>query len=113
MDPCVDIDSMERNNNLEQFTNNIIAQNNQKTMKRNISMPFLRSQANTLKNTNKKFVINNANNKINTSLPVIQKSNYFNKSKKLKKINNDSSSSIVKKRIPSGYLLKNQRNLND
>ena len=109
MDPCVDIDSMERNNNLEQFTNNIIAQNNQKTMKRNISMPFLRSQANTLKNTNKKFVINNANNKINTSLPVIQKSNYFNKSKKLKTINNDSSSSIVKKRIPSGYLLRNQR----
>ena len=71
-------------------------------------MPFLRNQVQILKKTNNKSY-NNINNNINNSLPVIQKSSYFDKSKKLNTINNDSSSSIVKKRIPSGYLLRNQR----
>ena len=109
LDPCIDVNLIERNNNLEQFANNIISGSTKQTMKRNISMPFLRNQVQILKKSNNNKSYNNMNNKINNSLPIIQKSSYFDKSKKLNTINNDSSSSIVKKRIPSGYLLRNQR----
>ena len=109
MDPCVDIKALESNNSLEQFVNSAISPNNKKIMKRNISMPFLRNQNNSLKDGKTKFSNNNINNKINNSLPRIKQNSYFNKSNKVNTIGNDSSSSIVKKRIPSGYLLRNQR----
>ena len=108
MDPCVDIKALENNNNLEQFVNNVISPNNKKIMKRNISMPFLRNQTNTLKAEKKNFS-NNEINKINNSLPRIKQNSYFIKSIKVNTIANDSSSSLVKKRIPSGYLLRNQQ----
>ena len=104
-DPCVDINSIERNNNLEEFANSIITANNKQSMKRNISMPILRNQANILNSYNSRPEKNN-NNANNNSLPIIiQKINNYNKSNNNNTIN---SSSLVKKRIPSGYLLRNQ-----
>lgn len=105
LDPCVDINSIERNNNLEEFANNIISANNNQTMKRNISMPFLKSQANILRANKNKPKNNN-----NIALPIImQKNNYFYKSKN--SINDNSSSTLVKQRIPSGYLLRNHNSV--
>ena len=109
LDPCININTIERNNNLEQFANSIIMASNKQTMKRNISMPFLKNQANILKSNKQKYT-KNINNNENNSLPLIKNNNYFDKNKKINTINNDVlSSSIVKKRIPSGYLLRNQR----
>ena len=107
LDPCVDINAIERSNNLEEFANNIISESNKKPMRRNISMPFLRNQVNNLRSSSTKPNIKN-NNKNDNSLPIIQKKINYNKIKDSSTINN-SSSSIVKKRIPSGYLLRNQR----
>ena len=68
-------------------------------------MPYLRSQVNTLLNHKNKF--NNNFNKINNYLPMIQKNKFINKSKNDVSSNFNDSSSLVKKRIPSGYLLRN------
>ena len=105
LDPCIDINSINNCHNLEQFTNNIISPNDKQIIKRNISMPYLRSQVNTLLNHKTKF--NNNCNKINNYLPMIQKNKFINKSKNDVSSNFNDSSSLVKKRIPSGYLLRN------
>ena len=98
MDPCVDINSINYNSNLEQFVNNIVSVANKSKMKRNVSMPMLRNQVKVLN----KYKTNN-NTNINNSLPHIKiktnlKGNSFN-----------NNSSLVKKRIPSGYILQNHR----
>lgn len=100
LDPCVDINSIKENNNLQQFANKIISVSNSNTMKRNISMPFLRNQVKIFKKSNTKINKNSSSgNIINNSLPQIKTN------KNIKTINNDSS--LVQKRIPSGYLLRN------
>ena len=93
-DPCVDMNTINHKNNLEHFVQNVVGLTNRNKIKRNISIPALRTKIKILKNSN----IHNRN--MDNSLPLINtKSNSSEQT-----INYNSS--LVKKRIPSGYILK-------
>ena len=109
IDPCNDIYSLRRENNINKFVNNVVNDGNIiQMMKRNISMPIFRNKPPALKGSNSK--INNNNSIIVYSpLPLIQKNNYFNNSQN----NTNKLSSSFGKRIPSGYLLRDNKRINN
>ena len=108
VDPYNDIYSIRREKNINKFVNGIVNGSNVKQMmKRNISMPFLRNKPNAVNGSNNK--LNNNNSIIvNSPLPIIQKNNYFNNSQ-----NNINKYSSFGKRIPSGYLLRDNKRINN
>ena len=97
LDPCLNISMIKREESLKKFANDVIM-SSEKKLSRNISMPSLKNAPPSFRNfaKNKMF----ENNKI---LPKIQKKTNPNSSRSVK---NDSS--IFKKRIPSGFILRNQ-----
>ena len=95
LDPCLDTHTIKRQDSLNNFMSNI-ALFSEKKMSRNISMPSLKNRSN---NFRKIYKINNTNNKL---LPRLKRCLFLNSFKK----KNDSS--IFKKRIPSGFILKNR-----
>jgi len=108
IDPCNDIYSLRRENNINKFVNSVVDDGNiLQMMKRNISMPILRNKPNVLRGSNSK--VNNNNSIIADSpLPLIQKNNYFNNPK-----SNTNKLSSFGKRIPSGYLLRDNKRINN
>ena len=95
MDPCLDTKAIKREDSLNDFVNSVMLSSDKK-MSRNISMPSLKKGNQIFKD----FIKNNrTNNKI---LPRLKKFIFINSFKK----KNDSS--IFKKRIPSGFILKNR-----
>ena len=108
IDPCNDIYSLRRENNINKFVNSVVNGGNMiQMMKRNISIPVLRNKPNSLKGSNSR--INNNNSIIvDSPLPLIRKNNYFNNSQ-----NNINKLSSFGKRIPSGYLLRDNKRINN
>ncbi len=88
---------IKKEEGLTKFANDVIM-SSEKKLSRNISMPFLKKAPPSFRN----FAKNKAfeNNKV---LPKIQKKTNPNSSRSVK---NDSS--IFQKRIPSGFILRNQ-----
>ena len=97
LDPCLNMSMIKKEEGLKKFANDVIM-SSEKKLSRNISMPSLKNAPPSFRNfaKNKMF----ENNKI---LPKIQKKTNPNSSRSVK---NDSS--IFKKRIPSGFILRNQ-----
>ena len=96
LDPCLDISNIKIEGGLNKFGKDVV-NSVEKSLSRNISMPFLRKKPPSLRN----FKKNNAlNNKL---LPILPKKTNF---KSIEKTKNDSS--IFQKRIPSGFILKNK-----
>jgi hypothetical protein len=97
LDPCLNMSMIKKEEGLKKFANDVIM-SSEKKLSRNISMPFLKKAPPSFRN----FAKNKAfeNNKV---LPKIQKKTNPNSSRSVK---NDSS--IFQKRIPSGFILRNQ-----
>ena len=107
IDPCNDIYSIRREKNINKFVNSVVNDGNIiQMMKRNISMPILRNKPNGLKGSNS--TINNNSLIVDSPLPLIRKNNYFNNSQK-----NTNKFSSFGKRIPSGYLLRDNKRINN
>ena len=107
IDPCNDIYSIRREKNINKFVNSVVNDGNIiQMMKRNISMPILRNKPNGLKGSNS--TINNNSLIVDSPLPLIRKNNYFNNSQ-----NNTNKFSSFGKRIPSGYLLRDNKRINN
>ena len=94
LDPCLDTNTIKREDSFK-FNNNI-ALSSDKKLSRNISMPVLKRGVHSFREYNKNN--NFSNNKL---LPRIRKKIFLNDFKR-----NDSS--IFKKRIPSGFILRNR-----
>ena len=92
LDPCLDLQNINREIGLTNFGNKIVSSGG-KHLSRNFSMPFLKKEPPSFKNFAK-------NNKL---LPKITKNTNMNY---LKSVKNDSS--IFKRRIPSGFILRNK-----
>ena len=95
LDPCLDLSNIKREDSLKKFAKDMKLFS-QKRISRNSSIPILKKISPSFKNFSKNKLFN-LNNKLFPSMPKI-----FN----LKNINNDSS--IFKKRIPSGFIIRNR-----
>jgi hypothetical protein len=97
LDPCLNMSMIKREESIKKFANDVIMSSGKK-LSRNVSMPLLKKAPPSFRNFAKDKA--SENNKI---LPKIQKKTNINNFRSVK---NDSS--IFKKRIPSGFILRNQ-----
>ena len=95
LDPCLEFSIIKRENSFRIFGRDMML-SSKKILSRNSSMPILKKIQPSFKNFNKNKLLNN-NNKLFPSIPKINN---------LKSTSNDSS--IFKKRIPSGFLIRNR-----
>ena len=95
LDPCLDLSYIKREDSLKKFAKEMKLFS-QKRISRNSSIPILKKMPPSFKNFSKNKLFNH-NNKLFPSMPKISN---------LKNISNDSS--IFKKRIPSGFIIRNR-----
>ena len=102
LDPCLQISVIKKENNLNSFANKVIMSSDKK-MSRNWSMPSLSGGQPSLRKKGKIKIIQH-----NSLLPYLKRQKNINF---LRKTKNDSS--IFKKKIPLGFILRNERKGND
>ena len=95
LDPCLELSNIKREDSFRIFAKDMML-SSRKRLSRNSSMPILKKIPPSFKNFSKNKLFNK-NNKLFPSMPKISN---------LKSSNNDSS--IFKKRIPSGFIIRNR-----